>query len=115
VEVQRLRDRSLGRPRVERAPLVAARFKHRGFGLREVPLVLQVVGKKGRLNFLPIVLPGRRTEIDFAELLSRSARPTAMPPRADDEEIPTRGVVLFQLAIDGDGSVEILLVPPPSH
>src|SRR5258708_26382818 len=112
MEVQRLRHGTLRRPRIVRAPGVASALEDRGLGLCECALVLQIIGEEWCLDLLSVVLAGRRTEIDVAELLSGAIAPATVPPRADDEKVAILPIVLFECPVNGDRPVEVLLIPP---
>ena len=115
MEVQGARGGALRRPRVEGAPTVAARLEDGSLRLREATPVLQIVGEERRLDLLAIIFSRGGAEVDLAELLAGPVGPASVPPRPHDEIILVRRVVLLQLAVDRDGAVEILLVPPASH
>src|SRR5579883_2559609 len=93
-------------------PLIDAGAKRSRFGKIQRALLLQVIGKKRRKNFAPIVSAGGAAEIDLPKLSAIAARPAAVIPGADDQKILMRGIVFFEQLIDLEGAVEIFLIPP---
>ena len=82
------------------------------FGEIQRALVLEPVREPRRLNVLAIVRRRLAAEVDVLKLLSRRSAPAAVIPRADDEIVLVVGVVLLELAVDGDRAVKVFLVPP---
>src|SRR4029077_18740862 len=54
-------------------------------------------------------------ELDGAERLTAPSAPATVIPGANDEKVLVLGVVLLERAVDRDGTVEVLLIPPAGH
>src|SRR6202007_2209007 len=75
----------------------------------------QVICQEACKHVLSIVLRGLAAEIYGTEFLPVTSGPTAMVPRADDEEVLICRIVPFEQFINLERPVEILLVPPARH
>src|SRR5437879_1597293 len=70
------------------------------------------MAKKSEFYLLPIKRPGRSTEINIAQMVTITARPTAMYPGPHREINWRIGIFLYQCFVGIDGSVQILGIIP---
>src|SRR5207247_633112 len=93
-------DVTFRRPRVVANPLIGSSPESQRLGLIEISLSLEIVRQEPRQHFPPIVSRGCAAKIDASKFLSFASRPSAVVPRADDEEVLVRRIVSFEQFIN---------------
>src|SRR5438874_1574038 len=107
--------RSGRRPGIEPAPSIRACLEQPGLGEFFLSFTLEVLRKESQLDLLAEEFAGFGGEVQIAERLATSARPSAVPPWTHHQSVGGEWAVFFQRMEELERSGQILGVEPPSH
>ena len=105
----------LGRPGIEPAPLIHARFEYPRFWKLAIAFSFQVVGEERELNLLAVVQACLRAEAHVTNALAVTAREPSVSPRAHHNQIRCGRRILAHEIKLAQRPLQIFSVEPSAH